>query len=275
MRWDQAKKEQLRELWNRDDLSATEIGHRMGISRGAVLGASIRLNLHFRRGRAITLDTQHEAALEGRTLFPGRVRNDYRGLLKPGSYQRKLGRIVKKGHWKGFPIYSLTLEERKTCPKSCKVWNACYGNGMQYAARYRHGEELEAALFKELEILQGNHPAGFVIRLHILGDFYSVRYVEFWKEALWEFPALHVFGYSAWQPGTPIGDAIISARKRWMRFAVRTSGAKSGPRTLVVSSINRAPEGAIVCPAQRNLTASCATCALCWATKKPIAFLKH
>ncbi len=276
MRWTSGHIEQLKELWDVQHLSATEIGRIMGKSRGSILGASIRLNLHFRRGEAITLDDNHAAVVEGRTLFRRQVREDHVALLKPGVYQRKLGGMVKKGHWKGFPIFSLTLEERKTCPRSCKVYNACYGNGMQYAARYKHGEELEAALMGALEKLQRDCPEGFVVRLHILGDFYSEQYVDFWREALWHFPALHVFGYTAWQEGTKIGDAVADLRNsRWRRFAVRTSGATHGPRTTVVAKDATSAGAAILCPAQSNKTKSCATCALCWATKKPIAFLKH
>ncbi len=41
----------------------------------------------------------------------------------------KLGKKVTKGIYKGYPIFTLTLEERKTCPRSCKHWNNCYGDG--------------------------------------------------------------------------------------------------------------------------------------------------
>ena len=147
---------------------------------------------------------------------------------------------------------------------------------MQAASRQEHGPLLEATILAELNDLQRDHPKGFVIRLHILGDFYSRDYVALWRAALEEFSALHIFGYTAWQADTPIGNDIdIIRSENWDRFAIRTSGAKSGLRANVYTEVRAVPRGEIICPAQLNKTASCATCALCWGSKKPIAFLKH
>ena len=44
---------------------------------------------------------------------------DAKNILKPGGNNKKLGRKVLKGKWKGAYIYSLTLTERATCPTSC------------------------------------------------------------------------------------------------------------------------------------------------------------
>ncbi len=265
----------LKRLWNEDGLSAAAIAAKMGITRNAVIGKSYRLNLQFRGGRSLVLKPTHDAIMDGHTLFPGKVSEPDNHVLKTGGFQRKLGPRILKGHWKGMPVFSLTLEERATCPRDCKLWRSCYGNNMHNAKRHQHGPELEAALYRGLSEKQRLHPAGFVVRLHILGDFYSVRYVDFWRQALTEFPALRVFGYTAWQLDTPIGAAIASLRDaRWRRFAVRTSGASEGPRTLVVK--DEALRGdAIVCPAQTGRTNSCSTCGLCWASKKPVAFLAH
>jgi hypothetical protein len=191
-----------------------------------------------------------------------------------------LGPFVRKGKWKGFPIFSLTLEERATCPRTCSQWLTCYGNNMGRSIRYEAGPVLEAQIWRELIALQKQEPQGFVVRLHILGDFYSVNYVRMWKRALQTFPALHVFGYTARNslPGRknpdPIGVAIEDLRTRmWDRFAVRTSGAHTGPRTKVIAD-EKDKGDAIVCPAQTR-GRTCATCALCWSTRKPIAFLQH
>lgn len=279
MKWTEAREAELERLWNEDGLSASMIARRMGISRGAVLGKSVRLNLHFRKQqRAITLDSLHPAVVGSRTLFPSRRRKPSAALrvLKTAAWQRKIGGEVKKGHWAGMPIYALTLEERATCPRSCPQFKGCYGNGMQAASRQEHGPLLESTILVELNDLQRSHPKGFVVRLHILGDFYSTDYVALWAAALEEFPALHVFGYSAWPHDTEIGAAIAALRdKHWSRFAVRTSGASTGPRANVYTQASNVPRGEIICPAQLNKTASCATCALCWGTKRPIAFLKH
>lgn len=251
----------------------------MGRTKGSVDGKSRVLGLQFHGGRTMDIDPSHPAVVKGRTVYRGRVVAPDHNVLKPGDNQRKLGRRVTKGKWKGFPIYSLTLQERATCPISCAVYTQCYGNGMPYAKRYRHGLALEADLAIELRYLSRRHPKGFVIRLHVLGEFYSRPYVDFWYDMLAQHPALHVFGYCARQMDDPIGRRIAEIRDRhWERFAIRTSGASAGPRTLVIDSADDAPDGALICPAQLSKTSSCGTCALCWspaAAEKPICFLRH
>ena len=91
-----------------------------------------------------------------------------------GRHNRKIGQTVMKGRLKGFPIYQLSLEERATCPRDCTHWLDCYGNTMGWGRRVKHGPELEAALPGEVQAFSEQHPAGFLLRLHGLGDFYSV-----------------------------------------------------------------------------------------------------
>jgi hypothetical protein len=229
----------------------------------------------------VNLKPGHDAIREGRTLFPGTVRfvEETTRLLKPGDYQRKLGRQVMKGPWKGYPIFSLTLEERKTCPSSCGHWLSCYGNNMHRAQRIVHDADFEEVLWLELEALNKAHPLGFVVRLHILGDFYSVGYVKLWERALVQFPALNVFGYTARDPACK-DDGIGRELKRlsdqhWSRFALRFSGKDWGLQGAITVDRGERVAGAITCPAQTGKTACCATCGLCWMAKATIAFERH
>jgi hypothetical protein len=86
----------------------------------------------------IVLSPSHPAIRDGRTIFPTTVNEvgnpRLKRLLKGGENSRKIGKTVAKGKLKGFPIFTLTLEERATCPRTCEVFDACYGNGMPYAA---------------------------------------------------------------------------------------------------------------------------------------------
>jgi len=278
--WSDEQDAELKRLWEVHGGGFRKIGAAMGRSLGSISGRSRVLGLQFRGGRSHILEASAPAARHAHTVFPARVIAPDQNVLKTGDNQRKLGKVVKKGAWRGFPIFSLTLEERATCPRSCEMWRQCYGNGMGHAKRYEFGAALERQISIELAFLQRRHPGGFVVRLHILGDFYSLPYVEFWRKALDYFPALHVFGYTARQTDTRIGAAIGHLRAdRWDRFAVRTSGATSDsgvPRTLVFDG--EPPPGAIVCPAQTGKTANCASCALCWsaaARHRPIAFAQH
>ena len=231
--------------------------------------------------RIVNLARDHAAAVEGRPLFSWRTSTEDPKPLKPGNYQRKIGSHVGKGAWSGFPIYCLTLPERTTCPRSCGHWLDCYGNKMNWAKRHAPGERLEFALRAQIAALAAKHPDGFVVRLHILGDFYSVEYVEMWAALMARYPMLRVFGYTARDPNEAIGEALglIEHRHRW-RWAVRYSNGDpdvvwAHARTVSIDTAEDCPPDAIVCPAQTDKTDCCGTCALCWTTHLAIAFLRH
>lgn len=231
-----------------------------------------------RKGGGVVLAPDHSAIGEGRTLFPKSVRapGDTALILKSGHYQRKLGAKVLKGRWRGRPIYALTLEERKTCPRSCPVFTACYGNGMHWAHRIAHGRAFEDALFGELAALNAAHPAGFVVRLHVLGDFYSPGYVLLWIRALATFPALAVFGFTARQMSDPIGRLLRDAVTAFGdRFAMRWSGEAGRMGSITIERAAAAPAGAIVCPAQQRDDRFCGNCTFCFTSDKPVAFWRH
>lgn len=234
--------------------------------------------------RVTGLPAGHSAIRERRTLFPSTVVDvaDSPRVLVSGANSRKIGDRIVKGDWAGMPTFILTLEERATCPASCHHFSSCYGNGMPLARRHRHGPELIARLDVEMTALNEKHPRGFAVRLHQLGDFWSVEYVDQWLVWLEKFQALHVWGYTAWAPETPIGAAVKQLRDElWSRFAIRFSSA--GSTTGGATTIWREPEEArvpegIVCPAQTDKSACCGTCGLCWsgaAKDETIVFIAH
>jgi hypothetical protein len=146
---------------------------------------------------------------------------------------------------------------------------------MQAAERIVAGADLEAALWRELSTLQTRHPGGFMVRLHVLGDFYSLAYVQMWERALNTFPALHVFGFTAREPGTPMGDRLMYlATMHWDRFSVRFSGLAERDLGSVLEG-NPGFEQAVQCPAQTEATDCCATCGLCWHSQRSIGFARH
>lgn len=238
-----------------------------------------RFSEHKPVGNPKMLALGHRAVTEARTVYPHTIRTPgaYDWVLKSGHNSRKIGAKVTKGAWAGMPIYTLTLEERATCPRTCGEWQSCMGNKMNWALRYEHGPALEDAIYAHLKVLEREHPHGFVVRLHVLGDFYSIEYVRLWLRWLDEFTGLRVFGYTAWPIDTEIGAALAdAARTQWHRFAVRQSGSPEPVRTSVtIAHEALAPAGAVVCPAQTGKTDCCGTCALCWSTTKPIAFVRH
>lgn len=199
-------------------------------------------------------------------------------MLKRGKQNKKLGDKVTVKKWKGMTMYSLTLEERATCPTSCSQWDVCYGNNMPFAHRFDHTDPNFLTLLKaQLMGLSVKHPTGFVVRLHVLGDFYNKEYVEFWKKMLMTFPNLNAFGYTHWPFKSDIGTAIGQLNNLHPdRWQIRYSDEDQNV-TDFIALVDHEPRttNQVVCPEQLGKTASCATCGYCWSSKKPIVFLEH
>lgn len=255
------------------------IKKRVGI-KSTGLSRQSGLSLAGRPANIPAFDTP--AIVEGRTVYRSTVvapEAYAHNVLKSGFNSSKIGRVVTKGRWKGFPIYTLTLEERATCPTSCRHWRSCFGNQMQHAHRLEHGDALEMRLVEEVIALGQKHRSGFAIRLHVLGDFYSVDYVRLWERLLDIVPQLHAFGFTArWDAKRdPIAAALVRlVLANWDRFAIRFSDAPIDEcSTVSVETPLQAPPDAIVCPQQLGKTEACSTCGLCWQSKRPIAFITH
>lgn len=283
-----------------DGLKDAEMAARAGCSEATVFKKRCAMRLLKRRSggprpdRSATRNTpkelpgrgakmpafDHPAIVQARTVYPSTVFDpkDAINLLVPGANQWKIGDRIVKGPWKGFPVFTLTLEERATCPASCHHWRSCFGNQMHFARRIIHGPGLEQRLEADLARLQAQHPRGFAIRLHVLGDFYSVAYVQLWARFIVRFPALRVFGFTArWERTDPIAVALVRlVMAGWPRFAIRFSNAPIEEcSTVSIEYPGQAPADAIICPQQLGKTKSCGTCGLCWATRKRIAFIQH
>lgn len=302
-RWTPDRVERLIALWPK--VSVAEIATALGTSRGGIYVKARALGLVARRqeaptpairrhksdptsqrrfaglesadGHRIDLKPWHPALRKGSTLFGRSVKpaSLVVTILKSGENSRKLGSMATKGRWRGMPILGLTLEERDTCPRGCKEWATCYGNSMHWAERILDDGTLERRLWGELASLNARHPAGFIVRLHILGDFFSPGYVAFWRRALADFPALRIFGFTARRHDDPIGAEIAQLlADEHDRFRIRFSGA-TGDRD--AAEVVDRPEQAtgILCPAQRDPARCCATCGLCWQTNRTISFLRH
>lgn len=204
-------------------------------------------------------------------------------VLKASTTNKKLGsggKLIQKGRYRGRPLYSLTLEERATCWPGCPNLAVCYGDNMPFAKRYTPGPSLEAAITTDVQRLSTIHPGGFVIRLHVLGDFYSVEYVELWATLLRDFPSLCLFGYTHWPADHPIGAAVTSLAQ-WFpdRVAFRRSDGDATtdplPVAMTVGRLDPAMPNTVLCPEQTGQTTSCTTCGLCMNTYTSVSFRDH
>lgn len=226
------------------------------------------------------LTETHPAVIEGKSIHWKRTKDPYTykgNVLKSVRDNTKLGNgsdLIVKGKWSGMPMFSLTLEERATCPKSCHHWRDCYGNNMGFAHRFQHGKALELKLSMELDKLAEKYRNGFVVRLHVLGDFYSEEYAQLWAAKLRRYPNLHVFGYTARPSGDPIRAEIalmnlVFRDRCWIRLSQKVD---TGSQLLAIETPS---SNAITCPQQTGKTEACVTCGLCWSVSKPIHFLTH
>jgi hypothetical protein len=233
------------------------------------------------------MTTVFQAIQDSRTVFTTKVKPlptlPSEEVLKRGRTDSKIGRKVTKGKQKGFPIFALSLEERATCPKYCFHWDDCFGNNMRYGTRYVVSEELLELIYKQLQKIARLNPRGFMVRLHIVGDFESVEYVRFWRDMLLAFPMMEIFGYSARlaSENDDIGFALLDLRNDQPRFHIRFSNdSNSGFAALSFDSPlgqeSLAKGKGIICPEQLGKTDSCGTCRLCWILSgKDIIFLTH
>lgn len=223
---------------------------------------------------------------EGRAKFTKAVVGplDKKNLLVSGHNNIKIGRDVRKGRLRGYWIYTLTLEERKTCPSSCQHWQTCYGNNMPFALRVKHDSpfflpklRLEVNRLCTKAAKPHTQQKGILIRLHALGDFYSEAYVEFWRAMLQMHDNLAIYGYTARSIVSAIGFGCMALNAEFPdRCFIRFSNAPlKEMATVSIGSPESCPSTAFVCPEQTGKSLGCDYCGACWGTKKNVAFLEH
>lgn len=255
-------------------------------AQGGSLSRFVGTSHHADRNAA-SLSANHPAVAEGRTLFPGTVveADVAPRVLVSGRNSAKIGGDIRKGPWRGLAVYTLTLQERATCPAHCGLWRQCFGNAMPFARRHHEGPKLIHAIERDLTRLRIEHPVGIAVRLHVLGDFYSTEYVMQWAAWMNRFPRLRVWGYTAHRRDSEIGDLISQMNDHWPdRWMIRSSvdpGADLHHDQATTiwrqETVPYVAEG-LICPMQQNRTACCSTCGLCWAPAMRatrIVFLGH
>lgn len=290
--WDEPRCDRLREMW-KDGLQATAIAKELRSSPGAVYAKAREIGLPGRKrgkraaashvgapsGHRTTLQPWHPAIEDGRTIHGRTVIPARRAkrILKDAVNSSKIGPRVTKGSWKHYRLYTLTLEERRTCPRSCLLWETCYGNNLGHTTVERITDDgyLMPRLHAELAHLTAKHPKGVGVRLHVLGDFYSAEYVQFWGRMLEEFDNLRVFGFTARTVNDDIGLAVVDMMERYDdRAMIRFSGAGLPQLS---SEVVKDPADArfIICPGEQAAERTCGNCALCMNSDVSITFLEH
>jgi hypothetical protein len=150
---------------------------------------------------------------------------------------------------------------------------------MPFAHRFDHtAPDFISRLDAHLGQLNHKHPEGFVVRLHVLGDFYDGIYIAQWQIWLALYENLNVFGYTHHTVDSQLGSMIKTVNKMHPdKFRVRFSDDMSTQFSAHVTTsedINTVTNS-IVCPEQKGQTDSCATCGYCWSSNNPIVFIEH
>ena len=74
----------------------------------------------------------HPAIMAGKSLYPYTVRPALSGdrwALKSGEHQRKIGAVILKGRWKGFPVFTLSLENAGRAREAVRTGEAAWATG--------------------------------------------------------------------------------------------------------------------------------------------------
>ena len=200
-------------------------------------------------------------------------------MLKRGKQNKKLGDKVAVKMWKGMTMYSLSLEERATCPSDCQQWDNCYGDNMPFAHRFDHNNHnFIGYLEMQLDELNNKHSDGFVVRLHVLGDFYDAKYILQWQLWLHQFENLRVFGYTHHTADSQLGNIINNVNRVYpQQFRIRYSDdwtTEFSAHVIQPKDKEHVKRG-VICPEQLGKTANCTTCGYCWSSSQPVIFIEH
>ena len=207
--------------------------------------------------------------------------DEYKFKIIKDSKNIKLGKKVIKGMYNSYKLKTVTLIERETCPPDCVHWNDCYGNNMPFAHRISHKDQnlLQKRIYNEL--LNSTNQL-LLIRLHVLGDFFNVKYVKFWSIMLNTFKNIALYGYTANNINSKIELSRDIAKEiiklNYSKHShIRFSNDLNNPFSANSYDIVKPVKGeSILCPVQENKTANCGTCGLCWNQKtQSIIFKTH
>ncbi len=249
-----------------------------------------------------TIADDHPAARDGRSLHhhkgvqPVTAETE---IISSANSNTKIGRYMvdpEKRAWA--EIFTVTWEERRTCPRSCTHWLDCYTNNTPRMRRKDYDlareEEIlslmEAQLVQHLERIRTPY---MYVRLHQAGDFPTLRYVEWWEEMLTKYPRVHVFGYThrATDKDDDASRAIARAIQRlndtWWHTRWRIFQSSSGLPARGANTFHTAEQARsghhMPCPEQVGRVPTCGECQMCFpgdhsrgkAFGGSIGFLQH
>ena len=181
---------------------------------------------------------------------------------------------VSRWNTKMGTVPSFSLPVLKTCPGKTEFCSRlCYGLNGRFA-QPQMKKILQSNLvatnqahFVQRIVHEIQKTRTEVFRLHVVGDFYSVEYVERWIEIADRLPGVKFFGSTrSWRvPG--LRDAVTRFRDLpnvYLRASIDPTHLDKPPSSWGVWSIEGEGDP---CPHDFALGEHCLTCKKCWQTK--------
>jgi len=183
--------------------------------------------------------------------------------------------LISRGNLKLGSLPSFSLPVVTTCPGMTPFCEAyCYGfrgNFTMSNVKEANDRRLDATFRSDFvdiiikEIRQTRAPA---FRLHVIGDFYSVEYIEKWGDIVKALPAVIFFGSTRSWRCTFLSEALRMFRDMenvFMKASIDLTDTSSPPSSgWNVWSI----EGKeMLCPHDEGKVANCLECKRCWSKK--------
>lgn len=221
-----------------------------------------------------------EAMEQKCSAFQKQLRDPYwTKALKSVSGNRKMGggeSLITVGRWEGREMLQLSLEERATCPVSCPLNKdgGCYGDRMHTAHRIDHRNP--GLLMSRIGMDLANAVVGGVpvVRLHVLGDFFSLQYAQFWHVEV-KMGRCSIFGFTAHAEKSLIGNYLRDVNRITPEFRMRFSH-DTGPWGALVAGVSPGWDTVetIRCP-HELYGLHCKDCGICWEVPTPVLFTYH
>lgn len=200
-----------------------------------------------------------------------RIRNSMKRFREDDHGNKKLGLV-----------YSWSLLAVTTCRRSMTRWcrKRCYARKMQRLRTtiwFCWARNTQIAIrpdFARLLTMVLSRLEPGILRIHVSGEFFSVRYIRAWLDALAANPHIKPFAFTrVWRD--PAKLRAFGYPDRWPVWLLGSSDPEAGPPPpgireakmspvkLKIVRAGRTPPPALWCPGQRNEGITCDRCGRC------------
>lgn len=183
--------------------------------------------------------------------------------------------IISRGNIKLGVLPSFSLPPGKTCPGMTPFCDrycfACHGRYMMPNVEGSNERRHQISLSKDfvpLMIADLSKVSPPAFRLHVVGDFYSVPYIERWLKIIHRFPDIHFFGSTRSWRVPKLVEAIEEIRDHdnvYLRASIDLTDNLSPGSAWSTWSV-QGP--GVPCPHDKGKVKSCYTCGRCWNDKQ-------